>query len=43
MKFGHQVEVNAECCGADRHGDTLVTNGKTMSWHSCLVLKSELN
>lgn len=29
VRFGHQVEVNPERCGADRHGNTLIINGKT--------------
>ncbi len=29
VKFGHQVEVNPERCGANCHGNTLINNGKT--------------
>lgn len=27
--FGDQVEVDPECCGADRHGNTLIFSGET--------------
>lgn len=35
VEFGHQVEVYPECRGADRHGNALIVNGKTIKKKIC--------